>query len=226
MTLLDAAARNNASWCAAVCASHGLAGRWTDELWACATRTPPLYPDAVTLAPTATVDGVLAGIDHATPGASVKDSYASLALGASGFTELFEAQWIEMQPRPDPDDTSWWQVDATTLDAWTAAWGDEHREVFTPALLERRDLALVAVGPTDAPTAGAALHASDGVVGVSNLFACDGDLAAAWRGCGARIARYHPRAPVIGYEAGDSLTAAIAGGVRSLGPLRVWLATG
>ncbi|MEU3769384.1 hypothetical protein AB0E55_30380 [Amycolatopsis keratiniphila] len=49
------AARVNAGWCEVVCRT----GTFSTRVWKSASRTPPLYPDAVTLAPDATVSEVL-----------------------------------------------------------------------------------------------------------------------------------------------------------------------
>jgi hypothetical protein len=43
-------------------------------------RTPPYYPDAVTLLPDVSIEQVLSGIDTS-EGCSVKDSFASGQLG-------------------------------------------------------------------------------------------------------------------------------------------------
>lgn len=45
--LILAAAHNNAAWCAAVSGDGG----FTAEAWTSPRRTPPSYPDAVTLTP-------------------------------------------------------------------------------------------------------------------------------------------------------------------------------
>ena len=52
-----AAARNNAEWCDTVCRVNGCAGRFGGDAWTTARRSPQYYPDAVTLARTATGDG-------------------------------------------------------------------------------------------------------------------------------------------------------------------------
>ncbi|WP_312026902.1 hypothetical protein [Streptomyces sp. WAC 06725] len=118
-----AAARNNAEWCAAVCRAHGVNGEFGDDAWTSSRRTPPLYPDAVTLTdrlapPTSTepesgrsgtvrpgslspLTGLLSRIDTVSPGCSVKDSFACLDLTPAGFEVLFEAQWIH-RPAPAP----------------------------------------------------------------------------------------------------------------------------
>lgn len=44
-------AANNADWCGLVCRTHGIASEFNEEAWTAPTRLPPLYPDAVTLAP-------------------------------------------------------------------------------------------------------------------------------------------------------------------------------
>ncbi|MCW2938571.1 MAG: hypothetical protein JWN00_1556 [Actinomycetia bacterium] len=92
--LVQALARNNAQWCAAMSRSHGLPGEFTSEAWTAPSRTPMYYPDAVTLVPGADPAALTARIDTATPGASIKDSFADLDLTQAGFQILFEAQWI------------------------------------------------------------------------------------------------------------------------------------
>jgi len=68
-------------------------------------RTPPLHPDAVSLAagvdPASLLDRVDAG-----PGCSVKDSFADVDLAPFGFRVLFEAAW-QRRPAPDPCPTTW-----------------------------------------------------------------------------------------------------------------------
>jgi hypothetical protein len=90
------AARNNAELCALVAGG----GRFSDDAWTCPHRTPPLYPDAVTLVPGVEPTGLLDRIETG-PGASVKDSFADLDLAPSGFEVLFDATWIT---RPAPGD--------------------------------------------------------------------------------------------------------------------------
>ncbi|WP_240108775.1 hypothetical protein [Streptomyces sp. MUM 203J] len=66
-----AAARTDAVWCATMCRSHRLPpGTFGDRAWTPAVRTPPHYPDAVTLRPEATTADLLGGVDPGTPGAS------------------------------------------------------------------------------------------------------------------------------------------------------------
>ncbi|MFB9390945.1 hypothetical protein ACFPM3_01255 [Streptomyces coeruleoprunus] len=222
-----AAARNNAEWCAAMCRAHGLApGTFTDRAWTSADRTPPYYPDAVSLAPDAGPDDVLTGVDT-TPGCSVKDSFATLDLTDHGFTVLFDAQWIHRPAglpvsRPTP-----WQPVRTpaALADWEAAWSDgEPMDLFRPGLLDTPGTYVLAGHDADgAVTGGAVVTHAAGAVGVSNLF---GPPDEAWPAVLAFAAERWPGTPVVGYEHGDDLAAALRHGFAPAGPLRIWLAQG
>ncbi|MFC4531438.1 hypothetical protein [Sphaerisporangium dianthi] len=97
---LQAAVRNNAEWCDSMCRAHGMPGTFSDSLWSNPRRSPPLYPDAVTLTPAASADAVLAAIELDSPEPSVKDGFARLDLRDAGFRILFDAQWILRAPTP------------------------------------------------------------------------------------------------------------------------------
>ncbi|MFC9295413.1 hypothetical protein ACFTWH_28365 [Streptomyces sp. NPDC057011] len=251
--LLLAAARNNAEWCDAVCRGHGPGGAFSPGAWTSAHRTPPLYPDAVTLTPEASAEALLAGIDTGSPGGcSVKDSFAVLDLVPAGFEVLFEARWIHHPaPAAAPSRLEWSEVaTAGELEAWEAAWdGEESTGLFHPALLggdsrgntggntggntdgdtgagSGRDIVFLAGRAGDRIVAGAVANRTGSVVGVSNLFAHDdADADAAWAGALSGIAARWPGLPVVGYEHGDDLDAALRNGFTDLGPLRVWLRT-
>jgi hypothetical protein len=87
------AARNNAELCDVVARSRGVDGTFADDAWTAPSRTPGLYPDAVTLVPGVDARGLLARIDDS-GGASVKDSFRDLDLTGSGYRVLFDAEWI------------------------------------------------------------------------------------------------------------------------------------
>ena len=70
---------------------------------------------------------------------------------------------------------------------------------------------------------GALLSLGGGVVGVSNLFAPEGEQDRAWVHALAAAARYCPGLPVVGYEHGDGLATAVQAGFTPLAPLRVWM---
>lgn len=228
-SLVRACARNNAEWCAAMSLSHGLAGEFGPQAWAARARTPLYHPDAVTLVPGADPATLAAQIDTAAPGASVKDSFADLDLTGAGFRVLFEAQWIHRPPSPPataPDLA--WEVAAEpdALRAWALAWhdGDGNADLFRPELLDDPATFVLAGHSADGRVvAGAVASRSDHVVGVSNVFALDGGPDAAWPVVLDAVHRLFPTLPVVGYEHGENLAAAVRHGFEPLGPLRIWL---
>jgi hypothetical protein len=218
--LVLAAARNNAYWCDLVCRSHGVVTRFDRDAWVALTRSPTMYPDAVTLDPAAHPADLLPRIDH-THGCSVKDSFASLNLAEAGFQVLFDAEWIYRDPPETASTPAGWTVVSSPdeLAAWAGAHGGG--PVFRPELIADPDVVIVAARGEDGPVAGAIGNRSDGVVGISNLFTTiASDLA--WAGAVAAIANRFPAYPFVGYESGDDLAAAHSAGFASIGPLRVW----
>lgn len=226
MSLLRGAAVNNAAWCDAVCRAHGLAPRYDGEqLWFSARRTPPMYPDAVTLEPGVPARNVVRGVDIASHGCSVKDSFADLDLVGAGFEVLFEAQWIHRPagaplPRAEGEAAGleWSEVaDAEELASWEAAFDDHGGDrMFRPGLLGEGIVFLA--GRADGRiVAGAVASTGGGVVGVSNLFG------AAWAGVLGAVCDRWPELDVVGYEHGEDLEAAVRAGFAPIGPLRVWL---
>jgi hypothetical protein len=189
------AVANNASWCDLVARAHGCATSIDADAWVSATRTPPFYPDAVTLRAGVAADRLLGRID-ATPGCSIKDSYAGLDLTPYHFEVLFEAEWIA---RPSTSE-------------------------LLPAGLDfqvvRRDGPdVVYLGTADAAVSVVGNRTGD-VVGLSNL--SDGGSDDAWAGAIRALARCWPGLPLVGYERGEDLSAAHRAGFASIGPLRVW----
>jgi hypothetical protein len=234
--LVRAAARNNAEWCAAMCRAHEVTGEFGAEAWAASVRTPLYYPDAVTLEPDADRAALVARIDTASPGASVKDSFADLELAEAGFRVLFEARWIHRPagiPAPateqGPSNLVWDVAgDPDTLRAWALAWDDGagNADLFRPGLLADPETFVIlgrSADDTDGRVvAGAVASRSEHVVGVSNVFARDGGPDAAWPVVLHALARLFPTLPVVGYEQGDDLAVALRYGFEPIGPLRVW----
>jgi hypothetical protein len=223
------AARNNADWCALVSALHGAIGTTDADAWASMVRTPDLYPDAVTLRPGVDPRALVSRLD-AGPGCSVKDSFADLDLEPLGFDVLFDATWIHHLPaggsgpadRTRDDGLARVVDDGPHLDAWAAAWSGETqgRHPFTAGLLGRTDVRIIEL----AGGAGAVLSLSGGSVGVSNVFGAPGrHLVDVFRDAAGMAAAWQPDLPVVGYEAGDDLHAALAAGFEPVGPMRVWI---
>ncbi|MFC0006558.1 hypothetical protein [Micromonospora siamensis] len=214
MDPITAAARDNADWCAAVCAAHGLTGVVDTDAWSVPRRSPPLYPDAVTLRPGVDPGALLARID-AGPGASVKDSFADLDLHRHGFRVLFAAEWIHRPPVDPPAAPALTPVTtAAALARWAAAHGGG--PAFRPALLAAPRITVLArYAPDGTVTGGAVLTRGPVVTGVSNVFG-EGVWPAVCGSASSGVA-------LVGYESGDDLAAAARVGFTAVGPLRIWL---
>ena len=214
------AVANNVRWCDLVCRSLGVPTAIRRSLWVALRRSPPLYPDAVTLRPDLTSDAVGQAVVPGV-GRSVKDSFATLDLGRHGFEILFEAQWIYRLPA-DPDaaiGSGWTVVDSGSgLEEWSRLAG-EAVDVPDGALRDPE----VRVLATAAQAAGGIANRTGSVVGVSNVFAHDGVTAATWVGIVNAVAAVFPGLAIVGYEHAEGLQAALQAGFEEIGPLRVWL---
>jgi hypothetical protein len=226
--LVQTAARNNAEWCAVMSRSHEVASGFGAQAWVASARTPLYYPDAVTLVPGADSAVLAERIDTTVPGASVKDSFADLDLTEAGYRVLLEAQWIRRPagaPAIAPDLA--WDVagDPDALRAWALAWdgGDGDADLFRPGLLDDPATFVLAGRSSDGRViAGAVASRSDQAVGISNVFALDSPDGA-WPVVLEAVHRLFPTLPVVGYEHGQDLAAAVRQGFEPVGPLRIWL---
>jgi hypothetical protein len=225
--LVRAAARNNAEWCDAFCRTHGIAGHFRADSWSSPVRTPPLYPDAVTLLPEVAIEQLLSGIDTS-EGGSVKDSFADLDLTSAGFRPLFRAEWLHRAPRhATTTDGSGWAMLTTEqqLAEWESAWAEspEAAGFFRPALLAVETIGVLARHAGGRIVAGAVANRGATVAGLSNVFDSAGDLESAWLGGAAAVAALWGPMPVVGYDSGASLDAAREAGFDSAGELVVWI---
>jgi len=222
------AAANNAEWCDVVCRTHGVDATFNDDAWTSRSRTPTYYPDAVTLVPDPSVPDLLARID-ASPGCSIKDSFASLDLTAYGFRVLFDAEWIVRAPATPPTlaVSPRWEIvqDVDTFVTWERAWrGDERPPgVLLVDLLHHDSVAVLAAHLGDRVVAGAVLNRSSEVVGITNFFADSQIASACWDGCLDLAGTLFPRSFLVAYQSGNALDAARTHGFDTAGPLRVWL---
>lgn len=225
--LVRAAARNNAEWCDVMSRTHGVSGEFGPQAWLAPVRTPPYYPDAVTLVPGADAVELVARIDTGAPGACVKDSFADLDLAPAGFRVLFDAQWIH-RPASAPaaaPELAWGVVrDQESLRAWALACdGEDGAELFRPELLAYPGTVVLAGRAGDGGVvAGAVASRGEHVVGLSNVFAREDGGDAAWPMALDAVHRIFPALPVVGYEHGEALDAAARHGFEAIGRLRVW----
>jgi hypothetical protein len=214
--------RNNAKWCDLVCRSHRIQTSFRPDLWATAERPPQFYPDAITLRARVAEADVVSAIAPG-PGGSVKDSFATLDLADHGYQELFEARWITYDEPPRPTSLPWTVVQTEgALAEWTQAAGLNN--IIRAELLDRPEVRFLAGHDEHGIRAGAVANLTGPVVGVSNVFATTIGEDEAWDRIPAAVEAVFPNAPLVGYEQGTGLRAAIAAGFRELGPLRVWIA--
>jgi hypothetical protein len=207
-----------------VCRSHALEPTFTANAWTSPQRTPPLYPDAVTLRRDCVGVDLLRLIDT-TPGCGVKDSFGDLDLSTHGFGLLFEATWIAVDGATlQHEPTVEWNLITTTegLEDWSNAWATDGsgRKLFCPNLLDEPRLSVVAMHRDGSAEAGAILFREAGVVGITNFFSHGSRDA--FRGCLAIAHALEPALPLVAYERGPSLASALAVGFEAIGPLRVW----
>ena len=224
------AARNNALWCDAVCRAHGLRGSIDDLAWTAPSRTPPYYPDAVTLSPDVEVHDLLGRVD-ASDGCSVKDSWSVLDLATEDFARLVVGEWLWLDrsvPCPAGDGLRWWEVTSAHDHArWVRAWASDEGDVsILPAtLLHEPGVHVLAASETPGGEvlAGAILNVTGEVAGLGNLFDRHDDVEGTWRGACAAAREVVGGVPLVAWEAGDGVAAAEAVGCERLGPLTVWV---
>jgi hypothetical protein len=228
MDLWQAAAANNARWCDLIARSHGLLTRTDRQAWTCQSRTPPLYPDAVTLVPSPSVPDLLGRVD-ASPGCSVKDSFGMLDLGSYGFGILFQAEWIARPasgPVMAPGPAGWRRiVGPADLARWQDAWRPDGgpADLFRARILDHDWVAVLAAEQGGQIVAGAIVTCGRPVAGISNFFARSAAAPEPWPGCLAMASSVFPGRAVVGYESGDELIRAERHGFERIGRLRVWI---
>jgi hypothetical protein len=220
------AALNNAEWCDAFCRTHGIAGRFDAAAWSSAERTPPFYPDAVTLVSGCSAESLVSRVD-ASRGCSIKDSFADLDLSPSGFEVLFTAEWLcQDETRGRRPSKGWLAVaGAEELERWEAAWGEAPlpRPFFRRELLADTRIKILARSDGRRLRAGAIANRSRSVIGLTNVFDVEGDLESVWSDGASAAQAVWGRMPVVGYDAGESLDAAHRAGFETIGSLAVWV---
>jgi hypothetical protein len=187
-------------------------------MWVNAQAVPRFYPNAVTLRH----DAAAIGEQRATldilaksnpPGRwSVKDSFATLDLTRRGFDLLFDARWIRQLPlliARTSSDLQWQRVEA----------GD----TFPAALFADESFAMFAGSREGEVVAGGTLYRAEKVVGLSNVVAEPGDAVAVFRDLVALAAGLFPGLPIVGYESGNELQAAVNAGFEPGDALRIWV---
>ena len=202
MDLLAEAVRENASWCALVCAARGVEVVDDGRVQVTTSAPPPFYPDAMTLVADATAHDVLAVVGDRRP-VGVKDSFARTDLAPAGLVLLFEASWIG-------------------LDGAARTGAADARDLGDGGL--GPDVVLLEVARDGTVLGRGTAHRDGGVIGLSNVEAArDDDLGDLVRSLVHGARDRLGDLPVVGYEHGASLEAVASEGFSLLGPLRVWV---
>ena len=209
-----------------MCRMHGLVTDTDVSMWTSRSRTPALYPDAVTLAPDISVDWLLDRIDRS-PGCSIKDSFASLDLADHGFRVLFDGHWIVREPNESlvvAAGPRWTVVSgADAFVSWEIAWRGRNGpvDVLRPGLLSLSAVTVLAALVDERIVGGAVINQGPKVIGISNFFTEGERRSENWRGCLAFIDTLFPGATLVGYESGVILDLVRSLGVVTAGPMRV-----
>jgi hypothetical protein len=217
---IEVAVENNASWCDLVCRTHGIATSWREGFWVSRQPSPQFYPEGISLQENLVADQL---IDELPVGiCSVKDSFADLDLAGHGFELMFEARWIYRAPTTGTEPVVGWTTVSTDEDfvVWLDACG--LAGVLPAALLHDESVRFLQRKRADEVSAGAVLNRSASVVGITNLFGARELLEQVWRDVAALCGQHFPTCPIVGYERGQDLDAAINTRFSDLAALRVW----
>ena len=225
-------------WYEDLCALHGVRSVLTDGLWSSVEAPPALHSDAVVVEPSVTAAQVLGRLDGREH-CGFKDSFAKIDLSGDGMDLLFTATWLYRPPDPrllSQFTPGWlaraasnpvgsnrvWSVvtTSTELADWTAA--HDTAAVLLPALLQRGHFKILTKRDDHGILAGAIARLGSGAVDVSNVHARSGH-SLDWAELAAAVHECFPGRPLVGYERGDDLAAAAAGGFVPVGDLRVWV---
>jgi hypothetical protein len=220
---LRSAVDASVGWYDDLCALHGVGSMLADGLWSALDAPPPLHSDAVVVEPAVTADEVLVRLDGRAHG-GVKDSFATMDLSGEGMALLFSATWLYREGEPGRQGAAPAGWTAVTSPEELAEWTGRHdtRDVLLPPLLQRAHFRIMAKYVGGQIVAGAVARLGSGIVDVSNVYAVPGHRVD-WAELAGAVGAYFPERPLVGYERGDALDAAIDGGFTPTGELRVWV---
>jgi len=222
------AAQNNADWYAMMFDVHGLRYRRSDIAFLAIDKPPPYHSRMTTVDPLAQEQllQLISQNIHCT-GFGVKDAFNCLQLESQGMTALFSANWIYADRIQSANTNNWVQIhslDDLLLweNAWKAGGSPSNQTQFPKPILSRNDVFIWGRRSTTGFDAGVIANVSTDCVGLSNCFGQDAFPAAA--ALCAQLASSQPRKlPIVGYERGDDLDAALQSGFTTTGNLRVWV---
>jgi hypothetical protein len=227
-------------WYEAMCDAHGCgSGERFPSYWEHRGEVPPYHSRFISLRDVAEAPEQLRAIRELMAegrGFTVKDSFQCLPLRELGFEELFSATWIHLptggaEPRDQVGEPSWRAVRTSDdLVLWERVWrgvpdnaeAPSSGAVFQASLLERADMLFLLGSRGERPVATAALNLAPSAVGLSNVFSAEVEPNLLFGGVVRASAEHFPGLPLVGYERGASLEAALAAGLEAVGNLTVW----
>jgi len=222
---LREAVSNNASWCAAIAASHEIESALLDSVWLSPYPMPPLYPNMVTVKNIVNVDQHIHQIDSSLQaGWAIKDSFKMLELRDESFMVAFDAFWYCLIPgelrigEKIPTLRINYVSNQSDLNRWTNAWG-EKEGIFKPSLLHDDAVEFLFVESDEKIVAGLVANQSGESVGISNVFGHKSGIL----NCINSISDKYPTKGIVGYGDSDELTALSKMGFREVGELRIWI---
>lgn len=223
------AASNNADFCAAIMTANGKRFERDQLAFVCLDDPLPYYPKMVSLDPNATAElqaRILDTHEVRQPVDSVKDSFARMNAEALGMTVLFEASWIWCEAGRQDRPSDWVRINnAADLSDWHTAWSGNgspaDQVIFPPACLNDPGLAFLARRNGTTVEAGCIANLSENAVGLSNIFSVRSSQQQLFQEALSAVSAFGDGRPVVGYELGDRLAAALSSGFRDVGPLRV-----
>ena len=222
------AVRDNAGWCDLIARLHGLPTATDDRTWWSGRRTPDGYPDAISLAPgldAPELRRLLAG-SRSVPERRSRTASPTWTWPATASRCCSRRPGSIGRPprhrRLLDDGIRWSRVEtAQDLIPWAALHGLP--AVADPRLLDQPGVTILAAHDGPRLVGGAIATVGREAVGISNVIAADGDEAAMFARAADAVAAIAPTLPLVGYEHGPTLEAALAAGFDPIGPLRVWL---
>lgn len=221
-THVDIAVMNNILWCQMVCETHGAKYKTTENTWGLLTKAPPFYPDIITSKKNVSLQEVINFIGNR-PITSIKDSFSNLDLEPFGFQFLFEAKWMFHDPiSPKEAIHHKWHViqSEDELREWTSIYGWDG--MIKTELLKRNEVEIF-IRENDNNKSGFITNLGAGAVGISNVFSERSSSEGLWSEIVQEVSDRYRGFPLVGYEHGEELEAALSAGWKTVGPLRVWL---
>ncbi len=215
---------NNADLYDAVYKAHGLARARTGKVWSSFEEAPAYYSNFLLLDPRGKQD-LIKGITQLRKikpeGFTFKDGFCVIDGELENLSLLFSASWIMRKPESAPLQAAPWKRigSGNELADWEKAWAISSptaKRNFPESVLDDSSVAFFGAVGLGGFTGGCIVNFSNDCTGLSNVFGGNYEDALA---CALSIAEGKP---VVGYERGADLKAAIKAGFETVAPLNIW----